>query len=204
MTTTIMLVRHAAHDLLGKVLAGRRLEVALNVHGAGQAERLAAQLAGRGVDEVRSSPRLRALQTARPIARACGVPVAIAAEFDEIDFGDWAGRACAELRDDWCWERWNSARAQSRPPGGESMAELQWRVVNGLIEIAAACPGKGVVVVTHAEPIRAAILHCRGLSPDDFARVAVDPASVTTFQFSGKRDRLMRENETCDAGRVPA
>jgi broad specificity phosphatase PhoE len=39
--------------------------------------------------------------------------------------------------------------------------------------------GRMLVLVTHAEPIRAILLHAAGLSLNDFVRIDVPPGSVT-------------------------
>ena len=58
--TVFHLVRHAAHDLIGRVLAGRKVDVGLNAEGRRQAEMTAQQLAMQPVRQVISSPRQRA------------------------------------------------------------------------------------------------------------------------------------------------
>jgi broad specificity phosphatase PhoE len=183
-TTTIILIRHAEHDGVGRMLTGRAAGIALNARGREQARRLAAELAPRRIAHVISSPRLRARQTAQPIAEACALPLAIGADFDELDYGDWTGRSFAELSNEPQWRRWNEQRATSRPPRGESMAELQARVLRGLAAAAAAHPGQSIVIVSHAEPIRAALLHCRGLSLNAFASVPVEPASIVPLSIA--------------------
>jgi probable phosphoglycerate mutase len=182
-TTTIIFIRHAAYDGLGRMLAGRQAGVALNARGRQQAERLAGELAQQRIAQVISSPRLRARQTAEPIAAACALRLQIAADFDEIDCGEWTGRSFTDLAADPQWRRWNEQRATSRPPRGESMGELQARVLRGLAAAAARNPGRRIVVVSHAEPIRAALLHFRGLSLDRFAGVPIEPASLTTLHL---------------------
>jgi probable phosphoglycerate mutase len=188
--TTIILVRHAEHDGLGRTLVGRRVGIALNARGFEQAGRLADKLARRPIAQIISSPRLRARQTGEPIAAACGLSLQIAADFDELDYGEWTGRSLAELSDDPQWRRWNEERATSRPPRGESMGELQGRVLRGVAAVAAANPGPCVVVVSHAEPIRAALLHFRRMSLDHFARMQIEPASVTALHVEAKPDGL--------------
>ena len=190
MTTTIILVRHSHHDLIGRVLVGREPNVSLSVAGIRQARRLAAVLVRRGVAEVKSSPQLRARQTAGPIAAILGKPIEIMAEFDEADFGAWSGRTFEQLQNDCHWQRWNSDRETCRPPGGETMHELQSRVLAGLSRLAKAHPGQCIAVVTHAEPARAAVLHYRGISLGEFARVEIDPGSCTTLKFDGERDEI--------------
>jgi len=148
-------------------------------------------LVRRGVVAVKSSPQLRARQTAEPIAAMLGKPVEIMAEFDEADFGAWSGRGFAQLQNDCQWQRWNSDREACRPPGGETMRELQSRVLAGLSRLAKAHPGQCIAVVTHAEPARAAVLHYRGMSLGEFARVEIDPGSCTTLEFDGEQGSIV-------------
>ena len=56
---TFLLVRHAAHDLLGRAIAGRIAGVHLNPEGHGQAERLARQLVRLPITAVYCSPLQR-------------------------------------------------------------------------------------------------------------------------------------------------
>ena len=72
----------------------------------------------------------------------------------------------------------------SRPvPGGESIAEMQSRMVAALEQVVADHPGELIVVVSHADPIKAAIAHFSGVHLDLFQRVIVSPASVTVFEL---------------------
>jgi len=189
-TTTIILVRHGVHDLLDRVLVGRAPNVSLSAVGIKQAQRLAAALVGRGVTGVKSSPQLRARQTAEPMAAMLGKPAEVMPEFDEADFGAWSGCAFDRLQKDCQWQRWNSDREACRPPGGETMHELQSRVLAGLSRLAKAHPAQRIAVVTHAEPVRAAVLHYRGMPLGEFARVAIDPGSSTTLEFDGDRGEI--------------
>ncbi|HZI46969.1 MAG TPA: histidine phosphatase family protein, partial [Pyrinomonadaceae bacterium] len=66
MPTTIFLVRHCAHELLDEKLVGRRIDVPLNESGIRRSGLLAERLAQQGIGYIKSSPRFRALQTARP------------------------------------------------------------------------------------------------------------------------------------------
>jgi broad specificity phosphatase PhoE len=190
-TTTIILVRHCVHDLIDRALVGRQPDVFLSAAGMMQAQCLAAALVRRGVTDVRSSPQNRARQTAEAVAAMLGKPAEVVPEFDEVDFGAWTGRAFDSLDDDCGWQRWNSDREACRPPGGESMRELQNRVLAGLSRLAAAHPGQCTAVVTHAEPARAAILHYRGMSLGEYARIEVDAGSCTTLHFDEARGAIV-------------
>jgi broad specificity phosphatase PhoE len=193
--TTIYLVRHALHDRLAQVLVGRMPGVSLGEKGRMQACRLAEHLTQARLTQVHSSPRARARETAAPIALRAAVPMEITSALDEIDVGEWTGQTFAELRADARWAAWNTARGSARPPSGESMQELQRRVVNHLDLIRHCDPDGRVVAVTHAEPIRAAVLHCLGMPLDEFARIEIAPAAVSTLAAGADGFRLVGLNE---------
>ena len=180
MATTLLLVRHAAHPLLGRVLCGRMPSVALDEAGMAQAGRLGRALADRQPTAIYTSPIARAQQTAAYLADACGTMPCTMDALQEIDFGRWTGRSFAELAADPAWSAWNQSRATARPPAGESMQEAQVRVVGGLQALRAAHGDALVVAVSHADVIKATILWVLGLTLDAHQRFDIDPASVST------------------------
>jgi broad specificity phosphatase PhoE len=183
--TTVLLVRHASHSLIDRVLVGRAPDVGLSRPGRRQAGALARELSRRAISQVQSSPQRRAQETARPIAYALGLPVEIAPKMDELDVGHWTGASFEELNSSPQWHAWNSKRASTRPPEGESMRDLQERVVGYLAIIEREHPDEEIVIVSHAEPIRAAVLHYCGLPLDAFAHIRIDPGSVTVLRLNG-------------------
>lgn len=194
-TTTILLVRHAEHELLGKVLAGRMPGVRLSAIGRRHANLLGARLAGTGIVAVQASPRERAQETAAAIAAALGVHCDTAEALDEIDFGGWTGKTFADLMADPLWRAWNVARATARPPGGESMAEVQARMVGHLRQLSVAHPGGRLVLVGHADPIKAALLWVLGAGLDAYDRLDLDPAGVSTVALGPWGARILGLNE---------
>jgi broad specificity phosphatase PhoE len=71
--TTLLLVRHAAHDWLGRGIPGRLPGVGLNEEGRSQAQALARHLADAEIDAIYSSPQQRALETVAPLGRGLGL-----------------------------------------------------------------------------------------------------------------------------------
>jgi len=141
---------------------------------------------------LQSSPQRRALQSADIVAERCGLAVEVVPAFDEVDMGDWTGTEFSRLALDGDWQRWNRRRGSSQPPGGESMVVLQSRVVAHIEQLRAV--GGPIVIVSHAEPIRAAVLHYLRWPLDDFHSVTIDPASVSTISLEGSRGRVARLN----------
>jgi broad specificity phosphatase PhoE len=112
------------------------------------------------------------------IAGPHGLPVRLAAELDEINFGAWTGQAFAELDGQPEWDRWNACRSEARCPGGESMAEAQARAVSFAFEAAARHDG-AVVLVTHCDIIRGLLCWQERRSLNDILSFEAGPASVT-------------------------
>jgi broad specificity phosphatase PhoE len=193
--TTIHLVRHAVHPLVNRVLVGRTGGIQLGKEGREQAEALAQRLAGDEIGAVQSSPQQRALETAALIAAPLGLVVDIVPELDEVDFGQWAGCSFEELNRDRRWAAWNSERGTARPPGGETMLELQKRILGHLDRLQAEKPKEKLVLVSHAEVIRAALLHFLGMALDSFARVEIAPASISTLLLNGSGAQVIGWND---------
>ncbi|WP_375464098.1 histidine phosphatase family protein [uncultured Methylobacterium sp.] len=186
----IHLVRHAAHARVGSVLCGRMPGVSLSEAGRAEAAALAARLRRSGATAVLSSPRERALETAAPIAEALGLPVTVAPELDEIDFGAWTGRSFADLAGDPLWTAWNAERSTARPPGGEGMAAAGARALKLLTRLEGTS-----VAVSHGDVIRAVLLAILGLSLDAYDRLEVAPASLSSLDLWPGGGRLAALNE---------
>jgi broad specificity phosphatase PhoE len=195
MTATILLIRHAAHVELGRVLSGRRRDVALSREGLEQAEIVADLLGTAPMAAVYSSPRERAWYTARDIAEPHGLTVQIHDALDEVDFGTWTGMSFADLEQELAWHEWNKARGSARCPGGESMTEAMRRALGALEAIAERHPGETVAAVTHCDIIRAVIAHALGLPLDNLLRFDVDPASVSRLVLGEWGARVASINE---------
>lgn len=195
----ILLIRHGATDLLGRVLYGRMQGVNLNSQGFAQAEQLASVLNSRyKIASVISSPLDRALQTALPIAKPGELTIEIDEGITEIDFGSWMGKSFDELNGLADWKRYNHSRSTSQPPGGESMMEVQARAWGTLERVTQFQPSSNnvtVVVVTHGDVIRALILLLLGIPLDHIHRIEIAPASVTEVLLGSREPIVNRINE---------
>jgi broad specificity phosphatase PhoE len=181
--TTVLLVRHAEHVLQGHVLVGRSDNAPISQKGEEQIRHLADILASEPIAAVHSSPRARARQTAAWIAMRHGLNVETHAALDEIDFGGWTGLTFEELSAMPQWRAWNEKRDETIPPEGESMRDMQARVLDHLHAVRKSYPWKTVVLVSHAEPIRAALLHAMNLPLNEFARIDVLPGSINRLML---------------------
>ncbi|GHD16487.1 histidine phosphatase family protein [Tianweitania populi] len=197
MTTTIFLVRHAAHDNVGSFLAGRTPGIRLGVEGRAQAERLGQRMGRERFDAVIASPRERTQETASAVALAYGLTVRTDERLDEIDFGDaWSGKTWDALNCDPAWVQWNEQRGTARTAGGESMSEVQARAVAALSDAASLRADGAVVLVTHADIIKAVVCHVLDLPLGHVHRFDISPASITPIVWGDWGARLLWLNET--------
>jgi broad specificity phosphatase PhoE len=196
-STTFHLVRHGETDEVDRTLCGRMPGVSLNGVGKAQAHAAALRLGGLQPLRIFSSSLQRARETAEIIAGETGCPLQPADELQEIDCGEWTGKAFADLHKDPRWKDWNEARAVTRPPGGEMMIEVQARVVGFLESLRRMYDNARLVIVSHSDVIKAAILFHVGISLDLFSRIEVAPGSISTLIVGDWGAKLVSLNETC-------
>ena len=181
--TTFLLARHAEHMEQGGRLVGRLEGIKLSARGVRQAAALGHGLAGVGVERIVASPRERAQTTASAVATQLGLPVHTEPGLEEIDYGSWTGRFPAELEGDGAWRLWNSLRATHRIPNGESMLEVQARMVAVADRVVQQVPRGVVLLVSHQDPLRALLAYWLGMPLDFVLRLAFEPASVSVVEL---------------------
>jgi probable phosphomutase (TIGR03848 family) len=194
--TNLLLIRHALNDWVGERLAGWTPEVHLNDEGRAQVETLVQRLAEVPLGAVYSSPLERAMETATPLARSHGLTVQVREGLGETRYGAWTGKSLKELKDDKLWPVVQVYPGGARFPGGESMREVQTRMVVVLDAIRDAHPEETVAIVSHSDPIGMAVAHYAGLPLDLFQRLTISPASITAFSFTTFGPRLLCLNHT--------
>ena len=130
------------------------------------------------VHRVVMSSRSRTRQT----VEAAGLgdfPTSVDDRWMEIDFGAYddrrIGDVMIELGAAWATD------VSYVPPGGESIAGLHERVGEAVGELAAEAETRNVVVVTHATPIKSAVVWLLGGRAEMIMRLRVSLASVTAF-----------------------
>lgn len=194
MATTFFLVRHAAHERVGTILCGRMPGVTLGDLGKAQARALADRFASENVACIRTSPLERAVQTAQPVADRLGRPAEACEDLIEIDFGAWSGQSFEALSGDPRWSAWNASRSTSRPPSGETMLQAQARVVHAMETLRNHYEERSVILVSHSDVIKAALLYHLGMPIDSYSRFDISPASVSTLVVGEWGSKLVSMN----------
>ena len=195
--TTVLLVRHGQTTTTGSILPGRAKGLHLAPVGQEQAARAAERIASVGnIAAVYASPLERTRETAAPIAKRLDLKVSIARGLIEADFGDWTGRKLSELMKLPEWRKVQSSPSTFRFPQGESFPEMQSRIVGAVDQLVAKHPGQRIVVVSHADPIKALVAHASGIHLDLFQRIVISPCSITPLLLGGDRPVVLAVNST--------
>lgn len=195
--TRILLVRHGVNDYVKQgLLAGRTPGVHLNDEGRAQAVALAERLASEPIVAIYSSPLERCVETAAPLARRLDIEPMIVDDIIETGCGEWTGQALEALRQDPAWQQVQISPSSFRFPNGESMLEVQARMVAALQRLAQRHAGELIVLVSHSDPIKEAVAFHVGMPLDAFQRLEVSPASITELVFNSFHVRLARLNDT--------
>jgi probable phosphoglycerate mutase len=201
--TNFLLIRHGLHVFGSDRLAGRTPGVDLSPDGRAQSEQLADRLAGVQLHAIYFSPIERTVQTHAPLAARQGVTATVSDALVEIDYGDWTGRSLDELAEMEEWRRWNSFRSGTRVPNGESMLEIQARVVAEMQRLASLHVDENVALVSHGDVIKAALAYALGVPLDLFQRIEVSPASVSVVQIAAYGPWVLCVNNAGELAELP-
>jgi phosphoserine phosphatase len=153
--TGLVLIRHGETDWNVEGRYQGQADPPLNARGLAQAYQLAEQLKNHPLDLLYTSPLKRSAQTAEIAAQLLGIPLYMEARFMEIHQGDWQTRLRAEIEALYpeLFRRWETEPWQVSPPNGETLYQVQARVVAAVEEIKQKHPNDPVGIVTHRIPI---------------------------------------------------
>ena len=201
----LLLVRHGQTDWnpIGKVMGAH--PIPLNAKGLEQAQNLNRWLQSIDITRIYTSPMLRAVQTAETIAQGRNLPVEIEEGVAEIDYGDWVEKTFEEVRTQYP-EQYNAYRfspSTMQIPGGEMVSNVQKRAVQAIEKLRAKHQGERVVVVSHADVIKAILVHYLNFPLDLLQKVGCDNGSLSIYRFGTEwGDRLVALNYFADVKKI--
>lgn len=157
----IYLVRHGYSIGNEKDLITGHYDCDLNAVGFQQAELIAQYLFENiKIDAVYSSDLCRAVNTVKPVAEKCGLPIISEPAFRELSAGDWEGLSfdeASKLYPD-LFKAWVNKEEGARPVRGETWESLYDRATKRLEELMQEVDGKNIVICTHGGVIK--VLQC--------------------------------------------
>lgn len=197
----VFLVRHGQTDWNVLQRAQGGADRPLDATGRAQTAALAGAFAEVPLDRLWSSPLLRAAETARALAEVTGAELVTDARLHERRFGELEGTTYAELR------RFFDSRGgadltrrnRTRPPGGESFADVWERLLPFAAEMLAGPPRQAVVSHGGVQSLLCAML--LGGVLDDSNAYRFHNASITELETDPPR--LLRNDEVVHLEAIP-
>lgn len=191
--TDLLLIRHTTTDYVNTKLAGR-IDSPLNEIGRQRAQQLAVALSEQPVAAVYSSPLLRAVETADPLADRLHLNMKIEEAMIQVNYGDWEAKPFWELAQDPDWRKFITS-PEGQIPGGENIQQVIDRVSGSLISIADKHEkDEMVAIVTHGSIIRFAVGFFLGMPSGNSNRLKVYPGSITVLRMGGPLPVLVSMN----------
>ncbi|NOZ54158.1 MAG: histidine phosphatase family protein [Gammaproteobacteria bacterium] len=130
--------------------------------------------------KVITSPKARCTEFARHYAKKHALAMDVDTALREICFGEWEGQTSADIyaKDPDALSLFWRAPLTNTPPGGESLACFQSRVLSAWQRIASSSAEKNVLVVTHGGVIRIILSHLLQRPVENLLKLAVPYASL--------------------------
>jgi alpha-ribazole phosphatase len=194
----LLLVRHGETERNSSQRYWGRTDVGLGAIGLRQAEQVRDRLATEKIDHIYSSIMQRALTTARTIASIHHLPVESCPELNEVDFGDAEGLNYTEIHSRFpeVSRMWMERSTDLAYPHGESLAQLEARVVEFRKRLLKHADGETVLIVAHAGILRSLICQLLKLELCHRWNFRVDLASLSIVETYPDINILALFNDT--------
>ena len=186
----LYIIRHGQTDWnIAKKIQGRQ-DIPLNERGRYQAGCLKKAMENRPVTAVFTSPQIRAMETAKAVALSSGSAVIPVKDLMEINYGSWEGKTEEELlqEDRALYEAWWSHPAETAPPGGESISQVNERCQKAWKEIKPQLTGDAAIVA-HGGLLAHFMEQLLGSESVAVSTVAHN-ASITTIEYEPETERF--------------
>ena len=194
------LVRHGETEWnkLGRFQG--QYDTRLNDAGLEQARVIALAAREWDLSAIYASPLSRTMQVASEIGGPLGLPINTREGLMELGLGELEGVTGEEMRAGWpqVFDTWNSTPELVAMPGGESLATLEERSWQVILELQGAHSSEdNLAVISHNFTIRAICGKVLGIPLANFHRLRLSLGSVSVFEMDTRGPRLLTYNSTC-------
>ncbi len=194
----LLLVRHGNTKGNSAERFWGQTDVELSAEGIWQAERLADRIAEEDIAAIYSSKLCRASATAEIIASRHQQQVITCPELLEINFGKVEGLSFNEIGERYpeLTRNWSTRDPSTRFPEGESVTDLDYRVVKFPSRLKKHAPEDTVLVVAHAGVLRLLICHLLPIDMRHWRHFRIDLASLSIVDTHPQGATLNLLNDT--------
>lgn len=201
--TKVYLIRHAEAE--GNLF--RRAQGHWNgkvtARGYKQIDALAERFRGEKIDAVYSSDLDRTVATAGALLRGRKLTLVTTPRLREINMGVWEGEPWGNITYKWPEQMYlfNNEPEKWSVPGGEGFYEVQKRMTEVILELAAKHDGGTIAAVSHGMAIKIFLMGALGLhSGDSEAMMHGDNTSVSLLEVEGGRIDVKYYNDNSHLG----
>ncbi|MGC1135462.1 MAG: histidine phosphatase family protein [Nitrososphaeraceae archaeon] len=185
MPLTIMMRHGQAENNVNKILVGRHVEAHLTEYGKRQVADTAMYLKEIPVTRILVSPVIRTIETAKIVCEILGSTYEVDERLYEIELGKLVGMNYEEIVQKY-GNLFLKFYAGNDPTllsyGVESFTSVKKRINNLLEELGHTCEDENILLITHLDPIKAAISILLDLNPNSLYRWHIRNASLTILR----------------------
>lgn len=186
----VIFMRHGqAENNVSRTLVGRHIESHLTSQGRQQVADVSRQLKSIPIDKVYVSPVIRAMETAQIVCETLGMSYEVDERLYEIELGKLVGMNYEEVTTKY-GDLFLRFYAEHDPIldsfGVEPFAAVKQRVKSLLDDALKKHEDSNVLMVTHLDPIKAALATLLDLKPEALYRWHIRNASLTVLKHESK------------------
>ncbi|MGI6778620.1 MAG: histidine phosphatase family protein [Acetivibrionales bacterium] len=204
MKTRLIFIRHAEAEGNYKRIFHGWTDSEITERGHIQAKKVAERLKNVDIDVIYSSSLKRTLQTAEYIAAEKGLAIIRTDKLKEINGGDWEGEEWSILPEKWPYEydTWENKPHIHKMPNGESIEEMQKRVVKEVKYIVSNNKGKNICIVTHGTAIKALMCYFYRCELEKMLTIPwYDNTAVTIVDYEDDEFKILLEGDASHLGK---
>jgi 2,3-bisphosphoglycerate-dependent phosphoglycerate mutase len=183
-------MRHGqAENNVSRILVGRHIESHLTDYGRQQVADSAKQLKSIPIDKVYVSPVLRTVETAQIVCQILGVDYRVDERLYETEMGKLVGMNYEELTTkygDLFLRFYSEYDPVLESFGVETFASIKRRIKSLLDDLLQKHEESNVLMVTHLDPIKAALATLLDLKPEALYRWHIRNASLTILKHESR------------------
>ncbi len=198
MSTIVYLIRHAeAEGNLYRRVQGQ-YNSGVTERGLRQIAALKKRFESVRVDRVYASDLARARTTAKAVYESKGLELNITPQLRELNMGVWEDKTWGEIEiaQPEQLSYFNKAPHKWIIEDAETHFELESRITNAILDIAAENDGRAVAAISHGMAIRAFMAKVFGYAPEEISKVPHDDnTSVSILSVSGDEITVLQAGD---------
>jgi alpha-ribazole phosphatase len=183
--TRFWLIRHGEPAEEARHRCYGSLDVGLSETGRAQMAQVAEYLESEPVAAIYTSPRSRAIESARILGAVASCSIEIIDDLREIDFGDFEGLEYDEIaaRYPGLYKQWMETPTEIEFPNGESFSAMRVRVLRAFDVILREREGQTVAIVSHGGVNRILLAWALQMPDNCIFRLAQDYAAINLLEL---------------------